>query len=90
MLTWDEDKRQKNIAKHGHDFVGADAIFDAPVFAYEDDRADYGEQRINVIGWLGGRMVHMTYTDDGEQVRAISLRDAEKPEIRRYVQALAR
>ena len=90
MLTWDESKRRKNIARHGHDFIGVDAIFDAPVFVYEDDRAAYGEQRINVIGWLNGQMVHMTYTDDGEQLRVISLRDAEKPEIRRYAQALAR
>ena len=90
MLTWDEGKRLQNIAKHGLDFTGAEAVFDAPVFAYEDTRAAYGEQRINVIGWLNGQMVHMTYTDDGEQLRVISLRKAEKPEIRRYVQALTR
>ena len=90
MLTWDEDKRLENLAKHGWDFKGADAIFDLPVFTYEDDREAYGEQRINLIGWLRDHIVHLTYTDDGKQMRVISLRHAEKLEIRRYVQALAR
>src|ERR1700679_155205 len=31
VLTWDEAKRQANIAKHGYDFVGAKAILDHPV-----------------------------------------------------------
>ncbi|MDB5971941.1 MAG: hypothetical protein JWQ90_4391 [Hydrocarboniphaga sp.] len=92
MLTWDEPKRLANIAEHGFDFVGVDAIFDGPVWSYEDDREAYGEQRINLVGWLNGRLMHLTYTDtdDGGTMRAISLRKAEKHEIRRYVQAIAR
>ena len=90
MLTWDESKRRTNIKDHGWDFVGADAIFDLPTCSYDDDRTAYGEQRTNVIGWLNGRMVHLTYTDDGAQLRAVSLRNAEKSEIRRYAQFFAR
>ena len=29
--------------------------------AQEDDREAYGEERINLMGFLDGRMVHMTY-----------------------------
>jgi uncharacterized DUF497 family protein len=90
MLTWTERKRKLNIADHGIDFAGCEAIFDGPVFTYEDVRDAYGEQRINVIGWLNAQMAHLTYTDDGETMRAISLRKAEKSEIRRYAQAFAR
>ena len=90
VITWDEAKRQANIAKHGVDFVGCDAIFDGPVLGEEDGREAYGEQRINVLGLLHGQIMHLTYTDDGEIMRAISLRQAEKPEVRRYVKTLFR
>lgn len=84
MLTWTDSKRRRNIAKHGYDFVGADAIFDGPVVSQEDDREAYGEQRINVLGWLNGRVMHLTYTDDGEAMRAISLREATSHETNVY------
>lgn len=28
MITWDENKRQANLAKHGIDFAEAETIFD--------------------------------------------------------------
>lgn len=84
MLTWTDSKRRRNIVKHGYDFVGADAIFDGPVVSQEDDREAYGEQRINVLGWLNGRVMHLTYPDDGETMRAISLREATSHEANHY------
>jgi len=90
MLTWDETKRQGNIAKHGWDFAGSDAIWDHPVLSWEDDRVAYGEQRINLLGWLHGRVMHPTYTDDGETLRIISLREAEKHEALRYIKTVSR
>ena len=88
MLTWDESKRKANIAKHGYDFVGADAVFDGFVLAEEDARDAYGEQRINLLGLLDGVVVHLTYADDGNIIRAISLRKATKRETHNYLQAL--
>ena len=73
MMTWDESKRLENLRKHGLDFVGCEAVFDSPVVTWEDDREAYGEQRINLLGWLAGRLVHLTYTDRGEQFQVISL-----------------
>lgn len=90
MLAWDESKRISNLQAHGLDFAGVDAVFDAPVWSWEDTREAYGEQRINLVGWLRGQLVHLTYTDDGDVLRAISLRKAEKHEIRRYLENLAR
>jgi uncharacterized protein len=83
-LAWDEDKRRANLAAHGSGFVGVEAIFDGPVLAQEDGRHACGEQRINLIGWLHGRVMHLTYTDDGETLHVISLCEADKHEIRRY------
>lgn len=88
MLTFSEAKRAANLKEHGLDLADADKIFDAPVLAEEDAREDYGEMRINVIGWLNGQIVHLSYTDDGVTLRAISLRLAEKHEIRRYARSL--
>ncbi|MGQ0696966.1 MAG: BrnT family toxin [Panacagrimonas sp.] len=84
MLVWNEAKRIENIAKHGYDFVGVDAIFDGPVTTQEDTRAAYAEQRIQLLGWLHGHVMHLTYTDDGEVMRAISLREATTHEKARY------
>ena len=84
MASWDESKRTRNVRVHGLDFVGCESVFDGPVIAWEDDREAYGEQRINLLGWLGGVVVHMTYTERGDEPHIISLRKAEKHEIRRY------
>jgi uncharacterized protein len=58
--------------------------FDSPVVTWEDARENYGELRINLLGWLNGVVVHMTYTERGDEPHIISLRKAEKYEIRRY------
>jgi uncharacterized protein len=82
--TWDEAKRYRNIKAHNLDFVGCESVFDGPVVAWEDTRMTYGELRINLLGWLNGTVVHMTYTERGDEPHIISLRKAKKHEIRRY------
>lgn len=89
MITWDEPKRERNLAKHGFDFVGAETVFEHPVVTWEDDRDAYGEQRLNLVGWLNGILIHMTYTEREDNMHVISLRRAEKHEIRRYAQAIS-
>ena len=84
MPTWDEAKRQDNIRDHGLDFEGCEAIFDGPISVKEDKRERYGELRLNVVGWLRGLVVHMTYTERGDDFHVISLREAERHEARRF------
>lgn len=90
MVTWDNDKLTANIAKHGLSFEGADAVFDHPVVAWDDDREDYGELRINLLGWLQGRLVHVSYTERGEAMHVFSLRKAEPHEIKRFVKSISK
>ena len=85
MPTWDEIKRRSNIKDHGIDFVGCEALFDGLVVAWDDDRVAYGELRINLLGWLNGVVVHMTYTERGDDFHVISLRKAAKHEIRYFI-----
>ena len=89
MPTWDEPKRLRNVKNRGLDFVGCEAVFNGPVVTWEDAREAYGEQRINLLGWLQGIIVHITYTERDDEPHIISLRKAEKHEIRRYAKEAA-
>jgi uncharacterized protein len=90
MPTWDESKRRENLRKHGIDFPGCEIIFDGPVVVVEDRRSTYGELRLTAIGWLEGRVVHLTYTERGDNFHVISLREAEKHEVRRFFKEVSR
>lgn len=89
MATWDERKRDANLRHHGLDFEGCESVFDYPVITKEDARKAYGEQRINLLGWLDGRVVQLTYTERGEDLH-VSLREATKHEARTYFEVLSR
>jgi uncharacterized protein len=89
MPTWNEKKRLANIAKHGVDFAGCEVMFDGPIVTLEDVRDFYGERRQNGVGWLNGRLMHITYTERAEDFHVISLRKAEKREIEGYEKAFA-
>ena len=90
MITWDENKRQRNIREHGLDFAGCDAVFDNPVTTEEDTRLHYSEQRVNLLGFLSGVVVHLTYTERGDDLHIISLRKATTHEIKRFVKEISR
>jgi hypothetical protein len=70
-----------NLRDHGVVFGEAVAAFRDP-FGVEriDDREDYGEERINLLGIWGGVILHVTYTERGDCIRIISARQAVKHE----------
>lgn len=84
MVTWDEPKRQANLAKHGLDFVGAEDIFDAFMLVFEDDRVAYGEARYFALGIKSGRVVALVYTERDDHLRLISLRKATHEQTRYF------
>lgn len=90
MVTWTEDKRQRNIRKHGIDFVGAEAIFDQPMVTHEDDRDAYSEQRFKSLALLKGRVVVVVWTARGDNVHFISIRKAERHEQKTYFKFVTR
>jgi len=61
-FEWDDDKAEINWREHGVAFNEAIKSFRDP-FAVErlDDREDYGEERINLIGMCDGVVIHVTY-----------------------------
>jgi len=81
MFEWDDAKAEANWRAHGVAFHHAVKAFRDP-FAIEriDDRQDYGEERVNLLGMSEDVILHVTYTERGERVRLISARRAEKHE----------
>ncbi len=88
-FEWDEEKRHKNIDKHGLDFLDVPKLFENAVYTIKDDRFDYGEIRYFTLGLLVGRIVALSHTDSGEVIRVISLRKANKNEQAKYITEIA-
>ena len=85
MTTWDEDKRERNSAKHGVDLVLA-GNFEMHVSLVDEDTTEvYGEQRFRAIGPIGNTLYVYIYTwnTGATEQHTISLRRAE-PRERRY------
>lgn len=69
-----------NLKNHGLDFVNAPRVFAGTTFTFEDDRSDYGEQRLHTLGLLAGVPVSIIHPETEDEIRAISLRKATKRE----------
>ena len=92
-FEWDENKNQRNIAKHGISFQQAKQIFEDPdVLTYEDNRFDYGEIREISIGELLLTtqqkiiIIVVVHTNRDRKIRLISARLANKQERKIYEQ----
>ena len=83
-MSHDPAKRRKNLRKHGVDLPGCMDAFDGPMLTREDEREDYGEQRLISLGWALGRVVVLVWTDREDGPRLISCREAEAHEREAY------
>ncbi len=82
---WDEEKRQLNKAKHGHDLADGDLVYESPgKLTIDSHRHD--EQRWLDIAVVNNQLLTLTlaYTVRGDVVRFISLRKASRKERRQY------
>ncbi len=87
-VEWDEEKRRRNLEKHGFDFADAPIVFQGPVIIYEDDRFDYDEDRLIAVGFLRGRIVAIVYVERNGDLRIISMRKANRYEQKQLFQSL--
>jgi hypothetical protein len=86
---WDEAKNRKNLAKHGLSFEDAERVFSGPCVTFEDDRFDYGEERLITLGLLTGRLVVIAHSPRDEGTRIISMRKGNRREQKAYQERLA-
>lgn len=85
-FEWDQDKAEGNLAKHRVAFEAIAAFAFETALVWQDDRKNYGEVRMIALGFIEGRLHHLTYTMRGNVLRVISLRKANDRENDRYVE----
>lgn len=86
MITYDPKKDKANKRKHGISLSRAEDFDFEEALYIIDDREDYGEIRFRVIGLLDTRLYTLVFADEeeGDNMRAISLRKATKHEAKEY------
>ena len=84
MIEWDEDKRLRNIERHGVDFADAALIFDNPVIEAIDDRKYYAKSRFRALGHVEDDHFVVVYTWRGRFRRLISAWKVDEYGKRRY------
>ncbi|MEO6923794.1 MAG: BrnT family toxin [Bryocella sp.] len=86
-VTFHAEKNAINQSKHSISLVrAADFDFDAALYAV-DDSHNYGEVRINALGFINAALHVLVFSPRGEDsIRAISLRRATKQEHRLYAE----
>jgi uncharacterized protein len=83
-ITFGPAKRDKTLNERGLDFAEAALVLDGPIWDFQDERTEYGEERITAIGFLSERMVVIVWTQRGEDRHIISMRKANDREQRKY------
>jgi uncharacterized DUF497 family protein len=88
-FTWDPNKADANLAKHGVSFEAAKQIFFDPFVIVLEDREADGEIRYHAVGrGIGGPLLVTVFADRSsenvEVIRIISAREAERYEQRAY------
>lgn len=83
-VSFDQAKNERNIASRGISFeVAGQFEWDTAVIA-EDLRKEYGERRFQALGFIAGRLHAMAFTPRAGKIHVISLRRANRREMRRY------
>lgn len=83
IFEWDENKRQKTLKARGLDFMDAQHVFTKDAFIVK--AADkYPETRYILIGPLFTRIVVIVFCKRVKKVRIISMRKANKREVKKY------
>jgi uncharacterized DUF497 family protein len=88
-ITFDPAKNAHNITARGLSFYQVrDFDFNTARIAL-DERRDYGEARFVALGYLGGRLHVLCFTETTNGIRVISLRKANQREEKLYAKTLA-
>jgi len=82
--VYDPAKDRTNRAKHGVSLALAEVLFAGPHLSMTDDRFEYGEAREVAFGLINDRLFVCVYTDQEAERRVISLRRANRREVKRY------
>lgn len=83
-VSFDPRKNERNIAERGLSFELVEEFEWDSALVVEDLRRDYGERRFQALGIITGRLHALVFTPRAGRVHVISLRKANRREIRLY------
>jgi hypothetical protein len=84
MYGWSEYKRKINLEKHGIDFKLVELFEWEGAEVFPDRRKQYTEERLVAYGRITGRVHCLVFTVESGRIHVISLRKANKKEVKRY------
>ena len=85
-IDFDSAKDKLNRADHGLSLSLAKKLIWDEALVWVDDRFEYGELRMVGLVPEGNRLYYVAFVDRGEVRRVVSLRFAERREIKHYVE----
>ncbi len=83
-ISYDPGKNEKNIAERSISFERAVEFEWSSALIVEDIRKDYGESRFQALGFIGKRLHVLVFTPRASKVHVVSLRKANRREVKRY------
>lgn len=85
-IEFDPRKDEANQAKHGVSLSMAGALDWNAAWVWMDERMDYGELRMIALAPQTQVLYYVAFVDRGEVRRVISLRRANRREVKHYVE----
>jgi uncharacterized DUF497 family protein len=85
-ISFDPAKSERNERERGLTFSLVEQLDWSDAVIEEDDRKDYGERRYRVLGFIGDRLHAVVFTPRAGKVHVISLRKANKREVKQHEQ----
>jgi hypothetical protein len=86
QIEFDPSKDAANIAKHGVSLALAEKLDWDAALVWLDDRFGYEELRMIALAPEANTLYYVAFVDRGEVQRIISLRRAERREVKHYVE----
>ena len=85
-IEFDSAKDRANQAKHGVSLAIASELEWDAALVWIDDRFDYAEMRMIALAPKTEILYYVAFVDHGEVCRVISLRPANRREVKHYVE----
>ena len=86
QFKFDPKKDKENIANHGLSLSFAEKLVWDEALVWVDERFEYDEIRLIALAPEGNTLYYVAFVDRDEIRRPISLRRAERKEVKYYVQ----
>lgn len=85
-ISFDPAKDKTNLVRHGVSLSFASMLVWDEALVWVDERFEYDEMRMVGLVPEGNRLYYVAFVDRGKVRRVISLRQAERHEVKHYVE----